>query len=632
MASNGPSPAPVVLAVNDLHIRITDKLICDHQDLILREGDRVGLIGRNGVGKSTILRVLAGIENHYSGEITTRRNLRTACLHQEVTLPPGITVREAVMQGAADILTMIERLHQLSPTSPEAMELDARITACDGWQIDHNIDLYATGLDLPGLDDCVDPLSGGEKRRIALGRALVSHPDFLILDEPTNHLDTESIEWLEMFLMRYAGTCLFVTHDRRFLDRVATRMIELAYGQLTAYDGNYSAFLSRKSERETMAEQAEAKRLSFIRREYEWIRRGPKARGTKAQYRVDRFYDTLNQAAIQRDRDVEIVIPPAPRLGNVVLSLENLGIALGGRRLLSGFSFVFEPGMRIGVVGRNGLGKTTLLRLIQGEITPDAGTVRTGDRTVFNYVDQHRVVLNGEKTVFEEVGEGKDFVELGPRRVGLWAYLKRFLFTDEEIHTLVDRLSGGERGRIVLAKTLKRGGNFLLLDEPTNDLDLATLRVLEEALTTFDGCVVVVSHDRFFLNRVCTGIIGFEGDGQVVYQEGDFDYYLEKRQEREKLADRPPPPVDLPRQEVLPTTGARRKLKWKEERELEEIEGHILEAEEEVAKLEALFSRPDFYEKHGQDTQELLARLDEQKQTVTRLYARWEELEKLRDG
>ena len=625
------APAPVALTARDLHIHLADILILDHEDVVLREGERVALVGRNGTGKSTVLKVLSGVETFYTGELTRRRGLRAAYLPQEVTLDPDRTVRASILDGAAEVCELLRQYEGHSDRDARATAaLEARIEVLGGWLLEQRLAELSSALRTPPPDRLAGTLSGGEKRRVGLCRTLIGQPDLLLLDEPTNHLDTETIEWLETYLNRYRGTCLMVTHDRSFLDRVATRVLELASGHLHSSAGNYRSFLRNKAKRESVAEQNEATRLSFIRREIDWIRRGPKARTTKSRDRIQRFESAANQKALEREGDVDLVVPPAPRLANRVVDIEDLSIALGGRSLIRDFSFSFEAGMRIGVVGRNGAGKTTLLRAILGELQPDAGRIVPGTRTKFNYADQHRVVLDDDKTVFEEIGEGKDFVMLGSQKLSLWAYLKRFLFADEEIQTLVGQLSGGERSRLVLAKILLRGGNFLMLDEPTNDLDLSTLRILEEGLGQFTGCVVVVSHDRFFLNRVCTGILGFDEDGRVHYQPGDYDYYAAKQLARESTSPEaaPAPKKAAPADSKAPV----RKLKWKEERELEAMEEAILQAEENVARLEALFAKPGFFAEHGHETTGLTQELTDARDEVVRLYARWEELEAIRGG
>ena len=414
-------------------------------------------------------------------------------------------------------------------TALSAPPSSTRLSQGDGWNLEHRIKSLITNLHAPESDRVVGTLSGGEKRRVALCRALLARPDFLILDEPTNHLDTGSIEWLEDFLARYAGTCLFVTHDRYFLDRVATRIVELSRGQFISYDGNYTDYLLARAQRQAVEEAQEHQRQKFLKRELQWVRKAPRARRTQSVDRVERYFEMAAQEAPEADLDVELIIPTPPKLANRIIELRDVSMELGGRTLFQHVNLNLVAGERLGVVGRNGLGKSSLLKLILQELPAASGAVEIGARTQINYVDQNRLLLDDEKTVWEEVGSGGEHVMLGEQNITLRAYLRRFLFSEERINMKISQLSGGERSRVLLAKILKRGGNVLMLDEPTNDLDLGTLRLLEEALVAFGGCVIVVSHDRYFLNRVCTSILAFEGEGRVSYSVGNYDYYLEKR-------------------------------------------------------------------------------------------------------
>ena len=622
----------VILTVNQLHVQIADHVLVDNQDFLLHEGERVGLIGRNGSGKSTLMKILAGQEQFFTGEVTLTRGIRAAYLPQEVDLTHGKTVRENILEGAQDILRLMNLYEHPTPGT-DIHDLERKITARDGWNLESRIDMLLSSLAAPDANRLVDNLSGGEKRRVGLCRALLDYPDLLLLDEPTNHLDAETIAWLENYILKSKGTVLYVTHDRAFLDHTSTKIIELFHGLLYHYDGNYSDFLLKKAERENEAEIMEAKRLAFIRREIEWIRRAPCARGTKQYARIQRFEAAYNQEALKRDQDVNLILPPPPKTGNIILELQDTSLSLGGKQLFSHLSFSFETGMKLGVVGRNGLGKTSLLRMMIGQLQPTGGNVRIGERTIFNYTDQHRVTLHNDKTVYEEIGEGNDFVLFDGRKLNIWSYLKGYLFQDDEINTQVGQLSGGERNRLVLAKKLKEGGNFLLLDEPTNDLDLPTLRVLEEAIIDFAGCVVIVSHDRYFLDRVCTHILAFEGDGKTFIQPGGWTYYEQKRLERENAARTAQVAAQREKTAAEPVRKPTvRKLKYMEQKELESIEDTIAAAEEKVSELEGLFSQPDFHVKYGKQTTELTQKLNDARAEVERLYARWDELEKINNG
>lgn len=622
--------SPNVITATGVVVRYNERIVLDGASLAINEHERVGLVGRNGSGKSTFLRVLAGLQPPDSGILTARRELIISYLPQDFALDPSVNVYENVRAGARHVLDWIAEFESLPGESRRHTELEERITACDGWGLDHRIRAAMSHLNVPDGERTIESLSGGEKRRVAMCRAIVSRPDFLILDEPTNHLDPESIEWVAEFLERFPGTFIVVTHDRYFLDRVTERIVELANGRFYSYTGNYTEYLIAKAEREAAEELVEHKRQMFLRRELEWVRRGPSARRTKSKSRLDQYFEIAAQAPPQADGEMEWVIPPPPQLGNRAVELTNVGVELGGRILFRGFDFTFENGQRIGVAGRNGLGKTTLLKIVIGEIEPAAGSVKVGPLTKFNYVDQGRLQLREERTVLEEVGDGTEFVVFGEAKLSLRAYLKRFLFTDDRINTQVRYLSGGERSRLLLARILKKGGNFLILDEPTNDLDLPTLRVLEEALIAFPGVVLVVSHDRYFLNRVCTGMLVFEGDGTIQYSAGDYDYYLEKRRRLDsgrKTEERAPAAVNS---RPAAPAGPPRKLTWKEERELEGIGEKISAVEAEIQRLESLFSTPDFHRVYGVRTNDLLAEVAAARQKLADLYSRWETLESIK--
>ncbi len=620
--------APVILSALELEVRFGEQVILDKASLSVHEEDRIGLVGRNGAGKSTFLKIISGLMQPDSGEVARKKSLVTGFLSQEFTLDEFKNVYENILSGAQSELDLIKEYEQMPFDSPKKHHLEEKILRMDSWNLEKRINILIQSLDAPEGNRNISNLSGGEKRRVALCRALISKPDLLILDEPTNHLDTKSIEWLEDFLAGYKGTCIFVTHDRYFLDRIANRIVELTSGKFYSHQGNYTDYLVNKAERQAVKEVEERKRQLFLKRELDWVRRGPRARRTKAKSRLDNYYEVASQENSETEVDVELIIPPAERLGKKVIELKNVGIKLGNKILFDGFNFSFEPGRKIGVVGQNGVGKTTLLKIILGKLSPTKGKIEIGETTEFNYVDQARLLLNDEDTVIKAIGEGSEIVKFGKQQLSIWTYLRRFLFTDDRINTLVGRLSGGEKSRLTLAKILSSGGNFLLLDEPTNDLDLPTLRILEEALISFEGCVMVVSHDRYFLNRVCNGILALEGNGEIYFSEGDYDYYIEKRKIRIKDEEMLQPKQKKEDTRVKPKA---KKLSYKDALELEQIEEKIIAAESEVERIEKIFASPDFYERYAVQTNELNRQLEESKEKIKKLYDRWDELEKMKN-
>jgi ATP-binding cassette subfamily F protein uup len=621
------SAGPVIASANNVSVKYGHQVVLNGATIAFTESEHIGLVGRNGSGKSTFLQIAAGVAQPDSGEFSCRRDLVTGYMPQISGLDDAATVHANILSGAQRILDLIAEYERVPGDSPFSATLLDQIGQADGWNLEHRIKSLVTNLHAPESDRVVGTLSGGEKRRVALCRALLARPDFLILDEPTNHLDTGSIEWLEDFLARYAGNCLFVTHDRYFLDRVATRIVELSRGQFISYDGNYTDYLLARVQRKAVEEMQEHKRQKFLKRELQWVRKAPRARRTKSVDRVERYFEMAAQEAPEAELDVELIIPTPPKLANRIIELTDVSVELGGRTLFQHVNLNLVAGERLGVVGRNGLGKTSLLKVILQELPAASGAVEIGARTQINYVDQNRLLLDDEKTVWEEVGSGGEHVTLGEQSITLRAYLRRFLFSEERINTKISQLSGGERSRVLLAKILKRGGNVLILDEPTNDLDLGTLRLLEEALVAFGGCVIVVSHDRYFLNRVCTSILAFEGEGRVAYSVGNYDYYLEKRV-ASAVRDSNLAPAGVAA-EPRKSKEKPRKLKWKEEREWESMEANILSAETEVSDLEATFAAPDFYAKPRAEISDLETQLKTARDKVAHLYARWHELELL---
>jgi ATP-binding cassette subfamily F protein uup len=631
-----------IISASEVTVRYNEHAILDDVTLGIQEGDRIGLVGRNGCGKTTFLKILAGLQAPDSGEISRQRELVASYLPQDFMLDAAKSVHENIRDGAQHVLNLIAEFESLPHDSKRHEHLEHRIAALEGWTVDRRIEVAMAHLNCPGGDRRIESLSGGEKRRVAMCRAIVSRPDFLMLDEPTNHLDPESIEWAAEFLETFGGTFLVVTHDRYFLDRVATSILELCDGKFFSHAGNYTDYLLDKAERRAADVTIEHKRQMFLKKELAWVRQGPRAQRSKQKDRFERYYDEAAKDGPVIEEDVELVIPPPPQLGNRTVEVSNLGMEIAGKKLFSGFNFTFENGKRVGVCGRNGLGKTTLLKIVIGQLAPTEGTVKTGQLTKFNYVDQGRLQLNEENTAMDEVAEGREFVQWGDAKLSVRSYLKRFLFADERILTQVKKLSGGERSRLLLARILKSGGNFLILDEPTNDLDLPTLRVLEEALIAFPGVTCVVSHDRYFLNRVCTDILAFEGDGKIHHSVGDYDYYLEKKQRASVAASRESAAIvalnkssALSRDAATKATKATkpakpRKLSFKEARELEGMEAQIHSLDAEIARIEGLFASPGFHRTHATQTNQLTANLAAAKEDLAKLYARWEELEAIK--
>lgn len=618
------SAAASLLSAKDVRLIYGHQTVLDGATLALSPGEKVGLVGRNGCGKTSFLKILSGSHEPDAGEISRRRELRVGYLPQEFELDLTTTVGENIRDGAADLAEWVRRYEEGEGSDAELADLQHHIERADGWTLDQRIQSIATSLDAPPLESPTAPLSGGEKRRVALARALVSQPDLLLLDEPTNHLDAESINWLEGYLRTFAGAVLFITHDRYFLDVIATRIIELAEGRCFSHPGNYTAYLESRAVRQEIAGQSERRRQRFLRAELEYVRAGVRAQRSKSRNRLDSFYAVAGLEAPPEEREMDLLIPPAPELGNIAVELTKAGACVGEeeRWLFRNLSLSLRPGQITGVVGRNGVGKTTLLRLCLGERAPDEGKVTIGKRAVFNYIDQNRMQLDGTGTVMSEVEDSDGVVYFGGQAMSVRGYLRRFLFSDERVKERVDLLSGGERARLMLAKVLKRGGNVLVLDEPTNDLDLGSLRMLEEALVHFAGAVLVVSHDRYFLDRVCDQIVAFEEGGAVV-QPGTYSYYLEKRGARQAEAQR----VFTVTTPVAAPVVKARKLGFKEQRELEGMEEVILRAEERVAEIEGTLNDPEFYAARAAEAPALAAELEAARAGVAALYARWSELE-----
>jgi ATP-binding cassette ChvD family protein len=516
-------------------------------------GAKIGVLGLNGSGKSTLLRIMAGVDREYEGEAVPMPGIRIGYLPQEPQLDAAKDVRGNVEEGLGETIALVKAFNEISERFAEPMdddemnrllerqgELQSKIDAVGGWEIERKLEVAADALRLPAWDADVTKLSGGERRRVALCRLLLSEPDMLLLDEPTNHLDALSVQWLEQFLERFPGTVIAVTHDRYFLDNVAGWILELDRGHGIPWQGNYSSWLEQKEQRLELEAKQEAARIKAMKEELDWVRANPKGRQAKSKARLARFDELASAETQKRNETNEIYIPPGPRLGGLVVEAENLRKAFGDKLLFDGLSFKLPPGGIVGVIGPNGAGKTTMFRMLMGREQPDAGTLRIGDTVKPAWVDQSRDALDPKKTVFEEISEGQEIIQVGSYSTPARAYAARFNFKGGDQQKIIGELSGGERNRLHLAKTLRAGGNLLLLDEPTNDLDVETLRALEQALLDFPGCAVVISHDRWFLDRVATHILAFEGNSQVVWFEGNYaDYLADRRRRLGDDADKP---------------------------------------------------------------------------------------------
>jgi ATP-binding cassette ChvD family protein len=508
-------------------------------------GAKIGVLGLNGSGKSSLLRILAGVDKDFNGKTILSPGYTVGFLEQEPLLNETKTVREVVEEGVREVVGLIGEYNRINEQFSEPMtddqmnalierqgKVQEKLDALDAWDLDSRLEMAMDALRCPPGDTPVNILSGGERRRVALCRLLLQNPDILLLDEPTNHLDAESVAWLEHHLQRYAGTIIAVTHDRYFLDNVAGWILELDKGQGIPWQGNYSSWLEQKRNRLRLEEKSETERQKTLQRELEWIRMSPKGRHAKSKARISSYERLLGQEGERRGGELEIYIPPGPRLGRMAIEAENVTKGYGERLLMEGVNFSLPPGGIVGIIGPNGAGKTTLFRMITGQETPDSGSIRIGESVKLAYVDQSRDVLNPDKTIWEVISEGQEMIPLGSKLVNSRAYVARFNLSGADQQKKVGLLSGGERNRVHLARMLKEGANVLLLDEPTNDLDVNTMRALEEALENFAGCAVIISHDRWFLDRIATHILAFEGESRVVWFDGNYSEYEADRKLR----------------------------------------------------------------------------------------------------
>jgi ATP-binding cassette ChvD family protein len=546
-------PGQPILTVSHLKRKFGDRVVLEDINFSLKPGDRVGVLGVNGAGKSSLMRIVAGQDPDFEGVCAPAKGATIGYVPQEPVVDLDSTVRENVEQAVAEtrnyiaryeeilkrwedpeVLDSEEKTNALLEEQGEVQEILEHRDALDPSRLDAKIEMAMAALRLPPGDKLTAHLSGGERRRVALCRELLAQPDLLILDEPTNHLDADTITWLENYLANYPGTYMLVTHDRYFLDRVANRMIEVNRGVLKTYEGNYSHFLEAKDKQQEIQDRTDENLKKTVARELEWIRSTPQARRSKSKARIAAYDKLVEQASkIVPAQEMDMRIPFGPRLGSRIVSLRGVGKSYDGKTLFENLDWDVPPGAIVGVTGANGLGKTTLINLITGREKPDAGEIEVGKNTTFCYVDQNRQDLDPEKTVYEEVSGGSEIIPYGDQELSVRIYLARFLFSGSIQQTPVGKLSGGERARVQLAKSLRNPSNFIILDEPTNDLDLTTLRVLEEAISAFAGCAIVITHDRYFLDRVATHIVGFEGEGRVRFCTGDWEAYAEERAQRE---------------------------------------------------------------------------------------------------
>jgi energy-dependent translational throttle protein EttA len=539
------SSQPIFTMYKLTRVHPPDKKVLEDISLSFLPGAKIGVLGANGSGKSTLLRIMAGVDTEFRGDAQLAPGATVGLLEQEPQLDPGKDVRGNVEDGVRELRDLLDRFNELAAnysedTADEFARLQDKIDAADAWQLDTTLEIAMDALRLPPGDADVNTLSGGERRRVALCRLLLAAPDLLLLDEPTNHLDAESVAWLEKHLEEYRGTVVAVTHDRYFLDNVAGWILELDRGRGLPFKGNYSSWLDQKRARLQSEERQESARQRTIARELEWVRQSPQGRRSKSRARLNRYEALIAEERNVKLDQVQIHIPAGPRLGSVVLETDSLRKGFGDRLLIEDLSFSLPPAGIVGVIGPNGAGKTTLFRMIVGEEEADSGSLRLGESVELAYVDQSRDSLDADKNVWEEISDGYDNIKVGEREMNSRAYVSGFNFRGSDQQRKVGALSGGERNRVHLAKLLRRGGNLLLLDEPTNDLDVDTLRALEEALLAFAGCAVIISHDRWFLDRVATHVLAFEGDSQVTWFEGNFEAYEEHRRGRLGAeADRP---------------------------------------------------------------------------------------------
>lgn len=621
-----------LLSIDNLQFSVGPKVLLDHVSLTVERGDKYAIIGRNGAGKSTLLKTIAGLNAPDDGQIRIEPGASVAYLQQDPKADYEQSVYEVIAAGLGDIQQLLTRYHQLitHPEKPGAMEqladLQHQLEAQDGWSAGQRVDEVISRLDL-NADAIVSNLSGGERRRVLLGRALVQEPDLLLLDEPTNHLDIGGIEWLEALIRNFAGAVLFITHDRAFLKAIADGIIELDRGHLTTWPGDYDNYLRRLAERENAEAQENARFDKTLAQEEVWIRQGIKARRTRNEGRVRNLEKMREARAARREKsgNVQLNLHGGQDSGKIIAEFEHVSKHFDDKTIVDQLSTTILRGDRIGLVGPNGVGKSTLIKLILGELEADNGTIKRGSRQKIAYFDQHRAQLNPEWTALENLCDGGDRLQVGERNVHGLGYLQQFLFTPERARSRVASLSGGERNRLLLAKLFAEPANLLVMDEPTNDLDLETLEVLEQALTDFDGTLLLVSHDRAFLDNVVTSLLVFEGNGRIIDVNGGYQDYLREKKQANKTVTERSVTTNKAKPKAKPT--ARKKLSYKEQRELSAIPDQIAALEDEQQRLNQTISQPDFYQQPDAQVQTALARTAEIEQQLEQLLERWDALE-----
>ena len=635
-----------ILTAQDLQKSYGPQQILRGVTLTIRTGERVGLVGNNGSGKSTLARILGGVEAVDGGTIARRRGAEVAYLDQDPSFDPTLTPRQIVQGGLAAwseakarherASTALSRGHgDMAALVAEQEQAAADVERLGGWDMMHEVEAIMGHVGVLRPDGLIGTLSGGERRRTALARILVARPALAILDEPSNHLDVETVEWLEGYLIdEYEGALLLITHDRYLLDRVAERTLEIDQGLVHSYDGGYQDYLEAKAERLMHEARTESNRQNFLRTEIEWLRRQPKARSTKQKARIDRAEAAKAAPPPKQEKTAQLALD-AMRAGKTILELRKLTLEIGGLTLVKDLDFILTSGERLGVVGRNGTGKTTLLRAILGDLAPAKGEVVLGKNTKIAYFDQHRAQLDDQKSIFDNVAGDNSRIEVGGQQYDVRGYLERFLFDGYKQRQPVGSLSGGERARVALAKILSRGANLVILDEPTNDLDVATLGALEQLLVDFDGCAVTVTHDRYFLNRVATSILAFQGDGAVVRYAGNYDDYRTQRAraDEEKAREQAArAAATAPKEREKPREAVKLKLTYAEQKELDGLPDKVEAADKAVAELEAELADPALYATRGSEVAALTAELTKRKAEAARILSRWEALETKREA